>query len=162
MDPLQHLRAGGSVGGCGGGSGAWLLSQLSPSACWVVVPTAEESDRWFRALRYHLGARAGVLLYPADDLRYWDPTSPSPELVRQRLIARAHPQAVVVAPAAALLKKVPALEQKLLQVGDEVPRSTLLSWLDAVGYSRMQELDGPGGVAVRGAQLDLWTAEDSA
>ncbi len=162
MDPVQQLRAGGSVGGCGGGSGPWLLSLLSPSASWVVVPTVEEADRWFRALRFHLGGRASVLLYPADDLRYWDPTSPSPELVRQRLIARAHPEALVVAPAAALLKKVPVLEQKVLRVGDELPRASLLSWLDGVGYSRMQELDGPGGVAVRGAQLDLWTAEDRA
>ena len=106
MDPVQSLRAGTSVGGCGGGSGPWLLSQLPPSACWILVPTPEEADRWVRALRYHLGSKATVLLYPADDLRYWDPSSPSPELVRQRLIARAHPEAVVVAPAAALLKKV--------------------------------------------------------
>ncbi len=144
--------AGRPLGGLVGGAGPYALSRLRRA--WIVVPTREEADQWVRALRF-FGAPA--LLYPADDGRPWDGLSPHPDLPRQRLAARLGGESLVVAPAKALLLRVPTeVDVRDLRVGQEYDRSALLGWLGARGYLATQRVEEPGCWSVRGGLTDIW------
>ena len=134
----------------------------------MVVPTREEAATLRAELGFYLGRRARVLLLPADDTRAWEGRSPHPELPRQRLAAldaleRAEP-AVVIAPARAVLQRVPApaqvAAQRLwLRVGDEVDPRALLRQLVDRGYLVSQSAEEPGTVCQRGGVVDIWPAQ---
>ncbi len=143
---------GRPLGGLVAGAGPYALSRLGTG--WIVVPTREDADKWVRALRF-FGARA--LLYPADDGRPWDGVSPHPDLPRQRLVARLATDALVVAPAKALLQRVPAApESRVLRVGEDHDRAALLAWLNARGYLSTQRVEEPGCWSIRGGLTDIW------
>ena len=108
-------------------------------------------------------------------------TSVSLELLVQRLtvVSRLAEQGrpsggVIVAPIQALMQSVPrpeALEhyQITIEVGREFPPGRLLDWLDRAGYQRMDAIEQPGDVAMRGGIIDIFppvgdfeTAEGSA
>lgn len=139
---------------------------------WLIVPTRDEAAEWVRALAFFTRAeeaktRSGtkpatpwprVMLYPADDGRPWDGVSPDPDLGRMRLSARAARNALVVAPAKALLQRVPALESITLRREMAFRPGELVEWLTARGYLVVQQVDQPGMVAVRGGVIDVWPA----
>jgi transcription-repair coupling factor (superfamily II helicase) len=144
---------GRPLGGLVGGAGPYALSRLR--SAWIVVPTREDADHWVRALRF-FGASA--LLYPADDGRPWDGVSPHPDLPRQRLTARTATNALVVAPAKALLLRAPhAVDVRELRVGQDYDRAELLAWLGARGYLATQRVEEPGCWSVRGGLTDIWS-----
>jgi transcription-repair coupling factor (superfamily II helicase) len=144
---------GRPLAGLVGGAGPYAFSRMRRG--WIVVPTREDADRWLRALQF-FGAKA--LPYPADDGRPWDGLSPHPDLPRQRLVARLSQDALIVAPAKALLLRVPAVVERFeLKSGAEVDRPTLLRWLGARGYLAAQRVDEPGCWSVRGGVLDVWS-----
>ncbi|MDP2315998.1 MAG: transcription-repair coupling factor [Pseudomonadota bacterium] len=149
---------GKPLGGLVGGAGPYALARLRRG--WIVVPTREDADHWFRALRY-FGAPAR--LYPADDGRPWDGLSPHPDLPRQRLTARIATDALVVVPAKALLLRVPRdVEVRELRVGEEYDRAALLVWLGARGYLATQRVAEPGCWSVRGGLTDIWPTGEAA
>ncbi len=136
---------------------------------WLVVPTRDDAERWVSALRFYAGvdpkpkAIPGILPYPADDGRPWDGVSPDADLGRMRIEARHASagawdkrRALIVAPAKALLLRVPALNPLVLRVGEALRSRPLLEWLTARGYLVVQHVDVPGTVAVRGDIVDLW------
>ena len=154
-----------AVGGLQPAAAALLLSRTRATG-WVIVPTREEAEQWLRALEFFDGAATGgspaerkprKLLYPADDGRPWDGASPDPDLGRMRLLARAAgSNTLIVAPAKALLLKVPVLESRVLKREQPFRPTQLLEWLTARGYLVVQQVDTPGTVAVRGAVIDVW------
>ncbi len=151
-------RVGRSLGGLVAGAGPFAFARLSRA--WIVVPTRDDADRWVRGLRFH-GAR--VLPFPADDGRPWDGLSPQPEIPRQRLAALASDTGIVVAPAKALLVRVPATrDARGLAVGESYDRRELTSWLAARGYLATQRVEDSGCYSVRGGVTDVWPAADDA
>ncbi len=155
--------AGTPLGGLVRGAVGCALAGI-PRA-WIVTPTREEAARLQRALAFHrpdaLGGPASVLAYPADDGRPWDATSPDPLLPAQRLAARdaweRGERVLLVAPAKALLQKVPATVGALqLRVGQDCTPRDVLSWLTARGYLAAQRADAPGTVSIRGGVVDAW------
>jgi transcription-repair coupling factor (superfamily II helicase) len=124
---------------------------------WTVVAEPDDADTLARSLRWH-GRRA--LVYPADDVRPWSGASPSPGLVRARLAARLAwdrgEDVHVVAPAAAMLLRVPALDARDLRVGAACDRGDLAAWLVATGWVAAPRVDEPGCFALRGGVLEVW------
>ena len=153
----------GPVGGLRPTAAARLLARTRATG-WVIVPTRDEAAEWVRAVSFFAGfeakepARPRVLLYPADDGRPWDGVSPDPDLARMRLGARAARNALVIAPAKALLQRVPPLESMTLRREMAFRPGELLTWLTARGYLVVQQVDQPGTVAVRGGVIDVWPA----
>ena len=153
---LADARPGLVLSGLPGGAGPLALAKRGRAPGWVIVPTREDADRWVRALHY-FGAAA--LLYPADDTRPWDGTSPDPYLPRLRLAALAAPDALVVAPAKALLGRVPRERAgRTVAVREVLDRDALLRWLVARGYLVTQKVEDPATVAMRGGNVDVWPA----
>ena len=113
------------------------------------------AERWLRSLRYHLPSRR-ILLYPPDDGRPWDGAPRDPENPRQRILARVATDAIVIAPASAMLLKVAPIEVKRLKRGLVLPPQTLFRWLIAHGYLATQRVDAPGTAALRGGSMDVW------
>ncbi|MSP54242.1 MAG: DEAD/DEAH box helicase [Myxococcales bacterium] len=149
-----------ALGGLRPSAAAALLAR-SHATGWLVVPTRDEADRWLADLRFYASLERSptpTLLYPADDGRPWDGVSPDPDLSRMRITARAARGALVVAPAKALLLKVPALCTLELRPGARLDQKALLGWLTARGYLVVQQVDVPGTVAVRGEVVDVWGA----
>lgn len=146
-----------ALGGLRPTAAAHLLARTRATG-WLVVPTRDDAEQWLRALRFFAEADGPpVLLYPADDGRPWDGASPDPEVVRQRIVARCAPaRSLVVAPAKALLLKVPPLAPLVLERGGTVRPRDLLEWLTARGYLVVQEVDAEGMIAVRGSIIDVW------
>lgn len=142
---------------CGGlvpGAAMFAAAHFPPA--WVVVPTTEDAHRWARGLRFFRPDRP-VLLYPDDDHRPFSGVSPAPDLAAQRLIALDRPDALIVAPASALLLRVPvARHARVIQVGDQLDPTELLRWLCAVGYLNTPNVEAPGCVTLRGGVLDVW------
>ena len=144
--------AGRPLGGLVGGAGPFAFARVPRGT--LVLPTREDADRWFRALRY-FGASAH--LYPADDGRPWDGVSPAAEIVRSRIVARAATSGLLVLPAKALLLRVPAVPaERTLRAGDEHDRRALTTWLTAHGYLASQHVEEPACWGARGGILDLW------
>ncbi len=161
LSALRGASVGGnrpppSIGGLSAGAGPYALSLLIASQpAWVIVPTGVIADRWVRSLRYHLPSRR-ILLYPADDGRPWDGAPRDPECARQRILARVATDAIVIAPAAAMLLKVATIEQQALRRGLVLPPQTLFRWLLAHGYLATQRVDAPGTAALRGGGMEVW------
>ncbi len=145
----------GPVGGLRPTAAALLLAQTRATG-WLVVPTRDEADNWLRSVRF-FGGRA--ILYPADDGRPWDGTSPDPQIARDRIAARIAENTLVIAPAKALLLRLPAVQSMGIRKGETLDPKRLLGWLTARGYLVVQQVDGPGTVAVRGALIDLWPSD---
>lgn len=156
-----------AIGGLRPSAAARVLVRTRATG-WLVVPTRDEADEWVRTLRFFASCEPSrgatdpppprVLLYPADDGRPWDGISPDPELGRMRISARAARTALVVAPAKALLLRVPAVDSLVLKREMAFRPGELVTWLTARGYLVVQQVDQPGTVAVRGGVVDVWPA----
>ncbi|MEM7756055.1 MAG: DEAD/DEAH box helicase [Planctomycetota bacterium] len=94
----------------------------------------------------------------------------SPELAARRLAGALslHHLAetespVVLAPIQALMQRLPTVADlgglaRRLAVGDEHDPTALLQWLVGLGYRRMDAVEEPGDVALRGGILDVFPA----
>jgi transcription-repair coupling factor (superfamily II helicase) len=153
---LTALGPGARLDGLAGSAPAWALPRVVPSGpATLVVADAGRLDRTVRALRFFAPDRE-VLAYPADDGHPWDGGVRDPERTLARLLARASTDAVVVAEAAALLLRVPALVRRTVVVGERVEPQALLRWFVAAGYLVAPHVAAPGTVALRGGTLEAW------
>ncbi|MEM1185779.1 MAG: transcription-repair coupling factor [Planctomycetota bacterium] len=97
-------------------------------------------------------------------------TGVSPDLAARRLAGALslyhlaeseHP--VILAPIQALMQRLPTPDDlgglaRRLALGDEADPTDLLSWLVALGYRRVDAVEEPGDVALRGGILDVFPA----
>ncbi len=166
-DAADALAGGGRVAGLPEGAAAWAVARAVRGPTWAVLPTPEEADRFTRALAFWLGedVPTRVLPWPADDLPPYSGVSPHPGHVRDRIVAldalRRGERAVVVAPAEALLERVPTPEVMAPAVvevtpGRTLPRAALLGALARFGYLSAAVVEDPGTWAMRGGIVDLW------
>jgi len=146
-----------------------LTSALRDGAPFlVVVPDGAAASRLEADLAFFMGeARAGeVLSFPAVETTPFVDIAPDRRVAMDRLTTLFHlahrlPTSVVVAPIAALVRKVPpaaALKRAstTLTVTDKVDRSELLALLGVAGYLRVPLVEDPGTFAVRGAVVDVY------
>lgn len=150
------LREAEELSGLAGASPAYVLSRIVRAGpATVVVPDTRAMERLVRALRFFAPKRA-ALAYPADDGRPWDGDVRDPSHTHARMLARAATDGWVVAEAAALLARVPALVTRTLRPGERVEPQALLRWLVAAGYLVAPHVEEPGTVALRGGTLEAW------
>ena len=179
--PTQRIvdlaAAGGQLklAGLRGSAPAWAIARFARErrAPSLLVTPDDGSARRARAeIRFHLAqldeagaADVPVALYPLWDSPPFKGYSPSASITRRRIAALhlmgRRAAAVVVAPAAGLLKRVLAPgvlggATERLAVGDEIDRDALVRRLALRGYLATDLASEPGTFAVRGGILDVW------
>ncbi|MFZ9881431.1 MAG: hypothetical protein ACO3QC_08530, partial [Phycisphaerales bacterium] len=122
----------------------------------LVVAHLDEADDAVEELRM-LGVEAE--LFPALEVLPGE-SSPSAELTVARLgvvrkLAEGRPPAAIVAPIAALMQSVPEPARlaglvRTITTAARVNQTELVSWLVEGGYRRVDAVESPGDVAVRG------------
>jgi transcription-repair coupling factor (superfamily II helicase) len=153
------VAADGSAGSLPSFLAAAAARQASPIV--LVVAHLDEADDAVEELRA-LGVEA--MLFPALEVLPGE-TSPSAELTVARLavvrrLADRAPPAAIVAPIAALMQAVPEPAQlgnlvRELKTGARVSPTELVAWLVEGGYTRVDAVESPGEVAVRGGIVDV-------
>jgi transcription-repair coupling factor (superfamily II helicase) len=153
------IAAEGSAGSLPSFIAAAAARQTTPVV--LVVAHLDEADDAVEELRA-LGVEA--MLFPALEVLPGE-TSPSAELTVARLavvrrLADRAPPAAIVAPIAALMQAVPepaALGSLVreLKTGARVSSTELVAWLVEGGYTRVDAVESPGEVAVRGGIVDI-------
>ena len=107
-----------------------------------------------------------VLLFPAAETSPFVDVAPDRRVGMDRLsalfhLAHARDFACVVAPVAAVLRRVPPLAaikaaSRLIRVGEQLDREALLNLLQEDGYLRVPMVEDPGSFAVRGSLIDIY------
>jgi transcription-repair coupling factor (superfamily II helicase) len=153
-----------------GAAGAWLLARLQaerPAPTLVVCPSPEAARRLTDDLAF-LAARLGLPAphaYPAWNNLPHEFVSPLPEVAGTRMAAllacRSESAPVLVAPAAAVLHRVPPVEalaafSLVLAPGTELDPAAVPERLAAMGYRAAPQVDQPGQFALRGDILDVF------
>jgi transcription-repair coupling factor (superfamily II helicase) len=150
------LEPGSTLTGCPAGAAAWAIAQ-SYTKAWVVVPDQAEAERLAAELRWW-GKRA--LVFPADDHRPYDVLNPHPDIPRRRLEALAALKerrgVLIVAPATAMLHKVPPLLTFTLKKGQTLGPEELARKLAERGYMAVQKVEDPGTFSRRGEQVEIY------
>ena len=128
----------------------------------LVVAHLDEADDAVDELR-SFGVEAE--LFPALEILPGE-TSPSADLTVARLavvrrLAEGLAPAAIVAPIAALMQSVPEPSKlaqlvRELKAGSRVASTGLVAWLIDGGYRRVDAIESPGEVAVRGGILDIY------
>ena len=140
---------------------------LTGAPTLVLVSDEDEAKKIARALS-SAGLRAAA--YPARDLIFHSMAA-SHDTERERLavlssVLSGETDAVVATPAAAMLYTIPAsLLTTLtfeLRLGDVMDPATLEKKLSALGYARVDMVDGIGQYARRGGILDVFVGGESA
>lgn len=146
---------------------AYLIAALKKqSAPQVLVVTADslEAKKLADDLSYFLGPQE-VAFFPASSVLPYETAARSLEFTAQRLSVMESlllkKPIVVVAPIQALLSKLvaPKIVKKFtiqFQVGESVPLDDVISKLSAMGYERVELIEGRGQFAVRGGILDVY------
>jgi transcription-repair coupling factor (superfamily II helicase) len=163
------------VAGLTGASKGWLVSRLVRAGhrpVVVITPGEETADELEQDLRFFLGASEGehpprVLRVPLDDVLPYDDLSPDRAIMRQRLRALFHlhvgtaVDAVVVSGRALGRRVLPraAIDGRalLLNVDAAEPIDELKRRLVQAGYENVPLVEDPGGFAVRGGILDVFS-----
>jgi transcription-repair coupling factor (superfamily II helicase) len=152
-----------------GSSPAWLLAQAAATAPPIVVVagSGREADQQLAELRFFTSGRVGVHSFPDRETLPYDPFSPHPDIVSQRLATLAAlpelKRGLVVTTQAALLDRLPprafiAAHAFALAAGERVDRTLLRSRLADAGYVQVTQVLSPGEFAVRGSVVDLYPA----
>ncbi len=152
-----------------GSSLAWVLAEAAPVSApvLVVVPTGREADRTLAELAFFAARGQTLLSFPDRETLPYDPFSPHPDIVSQRLHTLAAlpdlKRGLIVTTKAALLDRLPprrfidahAFE---LSAGQRIDLARLRARLAGAGYAHVTQVLSPGEIAVRGSVLDLYPA----
>ena len=112
------------------------------------------------------GEAPRVLMFPAAETSPFVDVAPDRRVSMHRLstlfhLAHERPFAAVVAPVAAVLRRVPPKAairsaSRLIRVGEQLERESLLQLLQECGYLRVPMVEDPGSFAVRGSLIDIY------
>ncbi len=131
----------------------------------VVAPTGREVDRLLAELAFFAGRGPALLAFPDRETLPYDPFSPHPDILSQRLQALAAlPElqwGLIVTTRAALFDRLPprrfidahAFE---LKTGERIDLARLRARLAGAGYAHVTQVLSPGEFAVRGSVVDLF------
>jgi transcription-repair coupling factor (superfamily II helicase) len=153
-----------------GSSLSCYLAGLAASAAGpilIVTASGREADQVLAELAFFSGAAHPPWSFPDRETLPYDPFSPHPDIVSQRLRTLAAlprlQQGLVVTTGAALLDRLPSrhfldAHAFALQPGDRLDLAALRGRLTDAGYVQVTQVLSPGEFAVRGAVVDLFVA----
>ena len=135
------------------------------SSSWPAA-AARRTNAW-RSSRFFTAGRQGLWSFPDRETLPYDPFSPHPDIVSERLRTLAAlpdlAQGIVVTTQAALLDRLPprafiAAHAFALTTGDRIDLPKLRKRLADSGYVQVTQVLSPGEFAVRGSVVDLFAA----
>ena len=148
-----------------GSADALVLSQYaSAGKLLVLTETASQAVRLQEEIAW-FAPQLAVRLFPDWETLPYDPLSPHPDLVSERLaalwLAREGKTDVLVAPAATAMQRLAppaflAAHAFLFKQGDRLDPEALRARLADAGYSHVSQVLSPGEFAVRGGIIDLF------
>ncbi len=152
-----------------GSSLAWALAEAATASAPVLViaPTGREADRLLAELSFFAGRGQPLLTLPDRETLPYDPFSPHPDIVSQRLRTLAAlpdlRRGLVVTTQAALLDRLPPRQfidahAFHLRTGERIDLARLRARLAGAGYAHVTQVLSPGEFAVRGSVVDLFAA----
>ena len=152
-----------------GSSLAWALAEAAPASAplLVVAPTGREADRLLAELAFFGGPGEILLPFPDRETLPYDPFSPHPDIVSERLRTLAAlpelKRGLIVTTRAALLDRLPPrrfidAHAFDLRTGERIDLAQLRARLAAAGYAHVTQVLSPGEFAVRGSVVDLYAA----
>jgi transcription-repair coupling factor (superfamily II helicase) len=153
-----------------GSSPAFVLAESAAAASaplLVVAASGREADQILAELAFFTAGQHSLWPFPDRETLPWDPFSPHPDLVSQRLRTLAIlpdlRQGIVVTTQAALLDRLPPrafIEAHAfsLRAGEHVDLPRLRQRLTDSGYALVTQVLSPGEFAVRGSVVDLFPA----
>ena len=153
------------------GSGpAYFLAEAAVAAAaplLVVASSGREADQYLSELRFFTADRVGLWSFPDRETLAYDPFSPHPDIVSERLRTLAAlgdlNRGIVVTTQAALLDRLPPrafIEAHAfsLTAGERIDLPKLRKRLVDAGYVQVTQVLSPGEFAVRGSVVDLFPA----
>ena len=153
-----------------GSSPAFFLVEAATSASAPLVVAAgsgREADQVLAEISFYAGSRDDLWSFPDRETLPYDPFSPHPDIVSERLRTLAAlpnlQRGIVVTTKAALLDRLPPrafIEAHAfkLAVGEHIDLPRLRKRLADAGYAQVTQVLSPGEFAVRGAVIDLYPA----
>ncbi|MBX3704036.1 MAG: transcription-repair coupling factor [Steroidobacteraceae bacterium] len=166
------LPASGAIqlGELYGSSAACLLAEAAvraPGPMLVVAGTGREADQFLAEAAFFAPEGLPLLAFPDRETLPYDPFSPHPDIVSQRLRALAAlpglRRGIVVTTVAALLDRLPparflAAQAFELHAGQHLDLAALRQRLTDSGFVHVTQVLSPGEFAVRGSVVDLFPA----
>ncbi len=153
-----------------GSSPAFFLAEAaaaSPAPLLVVAASGREADQIQAELAFFAAGQPALWSFPDRETLPYDPFSPHPDIVSQRLRTLAAlpelRQGIVVTTQAALLDRLPPRAFILahafaLRAGERLDLPGLRRQLTDSGYVAVTQVLSPGEFAVRGSVVDLFPA----
>ncbi len=152
-----------------GASMGLALSEIRSTAtrpALVLARNANEADTLLHELQF-FGGDARAVRFPDYETLPYEPNSPPPDLLAERLAilhALANRQPLtVIATCDAVLGRLPPMEfihahALVLRTGETIDRSDMLGKMTDHGYLRVERVNSPGEFAVRGSVIDIFAA----
>jgi transcription-repair coupling factor (superfamily II helicase) len=152
-----------------GSSPAFWLAQAAAASVPLALVTGSgrEADQLLAELRFYGSGRLPIWSFPDRETLPYDPFSPHPDIVSERLRTLAAlpdlRQGIIVTTVAALLDRLPprsfiAAHAFALAVGERIDVARLRERLREAGYAQVTQVLDPGEFAVRGSVVDLYPA----
>ena len=161
--------------GLKGSAPAYIISRLlqqQKSSFLVILPDTETAEEWSRELRFYAGRDDAVLYFPPWEAAPFDPVSPHPNIIGERLhtlfklMDSSAPLVVTTTIAAICQKLLPRQTlgevSQYLVAGEEADRDALLMKLLNLGYSNVPLVEDRGTFSVRGGILDIFPPDRQA
>jgi transcription-repair coupling factor (superfamily II helicase) len=174
FDPTAAIRLPTAgvlrIGELYGASAACLLAEAAADAAapvLVVATTGREADQFLAEAGFFAAPELALLPFPDREVLPYDPFSPHPDIVSQRLRTLAAlpllGRGMVVTTAAALLDRLPPPEFLAghafdLKTGQRLDLPALRRRLTDAGFAHVTQVLSPGEFAVRGSVLDVFPA----
>ncbi|MGH8250423.1 MAG: transcription-repair coupling factor [Steroidobacteraceae bacterium] len=153
-----------------GSSPAFFIAQAAARAAVplaIVAASGREADQLLAELGFFAAGRLALWSFPDRETLPYDPFSPHPDLVSQRLRTLAAlpglGRALVVTTRAALLDRLPPrsfidAHAFSMRAGERIDLPQLRKRLTDAGYAAVTQVLSPGEYAVRGSVVDLFPA----
>jgi transcription-repair coupling factor (superfamily II helicase) len=153
-----------------GSSPAYFLTEAAASAAapfLVVAGSGREADQYLAELRFFAAGRLSLWPFPDRETLPYDPFSPHPDIVSERLRTLAAlpelKRGIIVTTQAALLDRLPPrtfieAHAFALASGERIDLPQLRKRLSDAGYVQVTQVLSPGEFAVRGSVVDLYPA----
>jgi transcription-repair coupling factor (superfamily II helicase) len=131
----------------------------------VIAASGREADQYLAELRFFSAGRQAVWSFPDRETLPYDPFSPHPDIVSERLRTLAAlpdlRQGFVVTTHSALLDRLPprafiGAHAFSLHSGERIDPLRLRKRLTDAGYAQVTQVLSPGEFAVRGSVVDLF------
>ena len=170
--PFQ-ARFGDSIESWSGlhGSSAALAIHAAASAhagvSFIIMRSSHQAQVLFRDLELLATGSLPVMLFPDHETLPYDPFSPHPDIIAERLktlsALSALQQGIVLAPVTSLIQRLPPAEYILqrsfqLAPGQDLVIEDFRRRLNHAGYEASEQVYQAGQYAIRGSVVDLYPA----